>query len=162
MTARRRILRWGGWFSVGNAALLALVGLRYLWHYSPLEPAIGWTCAGVAYVGQLSALACIPFLLLAPVMLLFPRPRIVLPIAVLLGSVILSFLVLDSLIFADNRYHLSVLTFTLLAPETLAFLAFYFVVAIAIEAMLAQWIWKRVARPSRRRVGWWLAACLGG
>jgi uncharacterized protein len=162
VTIRRRILRWGGWFSVGNAGLFAIVGLRYLWHYSPLEPAIGWTYAGVAYVGQLSALACIPFLLLAPVMLLFPRPRIVLPIAVLLGSVILSFLVLDSLIFADNRYHLSVLTFTLLAPETLAFLAFYFVVAIAIEAMLAQWVWKRVARPSRRRVGWWLAVCLGG
>ena len=68
---------------------------------------------------------------------------------------------LDSLLFADNRYHISVLTFTLLAPETWAFLAFYFVVAVAIEAMLAFSIWKRVAGSSRRRVAWWLAACLG-
>jgi len=51
--------------------------------------------------------------------------------------------VLDSLIFADNRYHLSVLTFTLLAPETLAFLAFYFVVAVAIEVIDALGVQQR-------------------
>jgi uncharacterized protein len=161
VSARRRILRWGGWFSVGNAALLAFVGLRYLWYYSPLQPLIGWIYAGVAYVGHLSALAFIPFLLLVPVMLLIPRPRVVLPLAVLLSSAILSFLVLDSLVFADNRYHLSVLTFTLLAPETWAFLALYFLLAIAIEAMLALWVWKRVARPPKRQVGWRFAVVLG-
>jgi uncharacterized protein len=161
VTARGRILHWGGWFSVGNTALLAIVGLRYLWYYSPLEPSIGWTYAGVAYLGHLGALAFLPFLVLVPVTLIFPRPRTILPLTVLLASALLSFLVLDSLLFADNRYHLSVLTFTLLAPETWAFLAFYFVVAVAIEAMLALSIWKHAAGSPRHQVGWWLAACLG-
>jgi membrane-anchored protein YejM (alkaline phosphatase superfamily) len=161
VTARRRILRWGGWFSAANTALLAVVGLRYLWYYSPLEPSIGWIYAGVAYLGHLGALAYLPFLLLIPVTLLFPEPRTVLPLAVLLAGALLSFLVLDSLLFADNRYHLSVLTFTLLASETWAFLAFYFVVAVAIEALLALSIWKRVARSPGHQVGWWLAAGLG-
>ena len=31
-------------------------------------------------------------------------------------------MVLDSLVFAENRYHLNILTFTLLEPQTWAFL----------------------------------------
>jgi membrane-anchored protein YejM (alkaline phosphatase superfamily) len=40
MSARRRLCRWGSWFAVANAGLLAVVGLRYLWDYSPLEPLV--------------------------------------------------------------------------------------------------------------------------
>jgi membrane-anchored protein YejM (alkaline phosphatase superfamily) len=68
----------------------------------------------------------------------------------------LSLLVLDSLLFGDNRYHLSVLTFTLLAPHTWAFLAVYFAVGLAIEAMLALWIWNRTEQVPRRRIGRYL------
>ena len=56
MSARRRLLRWANWFAVVNAALVGIVGLRYLWYYSPLEPLVGWPYAVVAYVGHLSAL----------------------------------------------------------------------------------------------------------
>ena len=103
MTARRRLLRWGSWFAVANAVLLGVVGLRYLWYYSALSPSLAWVYAVLAYVGHLSALAYIPFLLLVPVIGLVPRPRLVLPLGVALASAGLSFLVLDSLVFADNR-----------------------------------------------------------
>ena len=147
MSPRRRLLRWVGWFAVVNAALLALVGLRYLWHYAALGRAVSWSYAIVAYVGHLSALAGIPLLLLlAPVVALLPRPRLVLPLGVVLGSAGVAFVLLDSLVFAENRYHLNVLTFTLLEPQTWAFLALYFFVALAIEAMLAAWVWRRTAR----------------
>src|SRR5260370_30371485 len=78
--------------------------------------------------------------------------------SVLLASIALSFLVLDSLVFAENRYHLSVLSFSLLAPQTWAFLGFYFLLALAIEAMLAGWVWKRTTTRPRRRLGRYLAA----
>jgi membrane-anchored protein YejM (alkaline phosphatase superfamily) len=35
---RRRLLRWGSWFAAANAALLGVVGLRYLWYYAALGP----------------------------------------------------------------------------------------------------------------------------
>src|SRR5260370_17422377 len=72
--------------------------------------------------------------------------------SVLLASIALSFLVLDSLVFAENRYHLSVLSFSLLAPQTWAFLGFYFLLALAIEAMLAGWVWKPTTTRPRRRL----------
>jgi membrane-anchored protein YejM (alkaline phosphatase superfamily) len=162
VSPRRRLLRWVGWFAVVNAALLALVGLRYLWHYAALGRAVSWSYALVAYVGHLSALACIPLLLLlVPVVALLPRPRLVLPLGVIVGSAGVAFVLLDSLVFAENRYHLDVLTFTLLEPQTWAFLALYLLVALAIEAMLAGWVWQRTARPPTRRIGWSVGLALG-
>jgi membrane-anchored protein YejM (alkaline phosphatase superfamily) len=158
--ARRRLLRWGSWFALANAALLALVGLRYLWYYVTLGPSVAWIYAGLAFVGQMAVLAYVPFLLLVPLVLLFPWPRLIAPVAVVLGTLVLSFLLLDSLLFADNRYHLSVLTFTLLAPSTWAFLAFYFLMGLAIEAMVALWLWKRTVSPPRRWRGRYIAAAI--
>jgi membrane-anchored protein YejM (alkaline phosphatase superfamily) len=163
VSPRRRLLRWVGWFVVANSALLGIVGLRYLWHYAALGRAVSWSYALVAYVGHLSALACIPLLLLlAPVVALIPRPRLVLPLGVVVGGAGVAFVLLDSLVFAENRYHLNVLTFTLLEPQTWAFLALYFLVALAIEAMLAGWVWQRTARPPTRRIGRYVALLLAG
>ena len=164
MSPRRRLLRWVGWFGVANAALLALIGLRYLWHYAALGRTVSWSYALVTYVGHLSVLACVPlFVLLVPIVGLLPRPRLVLPLGVVASGAGVAFLLLDSLVFAENRYHLNVLTFSILEPQTWAFLGFYFVVALAIEAMLAGWIWQWTARPPARRLGRWvglaLAAC---
>jgi membrane-anchored protein YejM (alkaline phosphatase superfamily) len=156
VSARRRLLRWGSWFAVLNAALLGAVGLRYLWYYSALQPSLAWIYAIAAFLGQITVLGYTPFLLLVPVIVLLPRPWVVLPLAVVLASAVLSFIVLDSLVFAENRYHVGVLTFLLLAPLTWAFLALYFLVGVAIEAMLALWVWKRSAVPPRRRIGWYL------
>src|SRR5262249_25091347 len=41
---RRRLFRWAGWFGLAHAALLGIVGLRYLWYYRPVAPA-GWAYA---------------------------------------------------------------------------------------------------------------------
>ena len=86
--SRRRLLRWASWFAVANAALLAIIGLRYLWLYVRLSPSVAWGYAVVAYVGHMSALAYLPCLLvLMPVILLSPRPRLVVPLGVALGGV---------------------------------------------------------------------------
>ena len=162
MSARRRLLRYGSRFALLNAAALAIVGLRYLWLYAP-EPRLAWGYVLLAYIGHLSALVYVPFLvLLVPLSLLFPRPRLVLPLGVLLASTGLSLLLLDSLIFAENRSHLTLLTLGLLEPQTWMFFAFYWLLFVAIEAMLAIWVWRRSAGPPKRRVGWYLALGLGG
>ena len=66
MAARRRLLRWGSWFAFLNAGLLALVGARYLWYYLSLGPSPGWIYAVLAFVGQMSLLGFLLFLLLVP------------------------------------------------------------------------------------------------
>src|SRR5262250_1366611 len=161
MSARRRLLRWATDLANDNTALFAIVGLRYLWYYSPLAPLQGWAYAGLAFVGHLSALAYAPLVLLVPVMLLIPWPRLILPLAVSLASLLLSFLLLDSLVFAENRYHLGFLTFSMLSPQTRTFLVLYVVLGAVVEGMVALWVWRRIARHPARRMEWYAPLALG-
>jgi uncharacterized protein len=152
-SARRRLLRWAHRFAATNVALLMIIGVGYLWRYSPVGVA-GWTYAAAAYLGHLAVLAYVPLVLvLIPVAMLIPRPRIVMSLGVLLTAAGLSVAVLDSLLFVQNRYHLSVVTFTLLDPQTFVFLGLYFVVGAAIEGMLAVRIWERAVLAPRGRIG---------
>ena len=157
MTPWRRLGRWAGWFALVNAALLALIGLRYLWQYSRLAPSTGWLYAVVAFLGHMGALACVPLLLLLPVMLLIPKPRVVVPLAVLLAGTVAGLLALDASVFAESRSHLNVLTFAMAEPQTWMLLVVYFALGLLIEAALARWVWTRTAVPSPRHVGRYLA-----
>ena len=67
MSARLRLLRWANCFALVNAAVLAVIGLLYLWYYSALSPSVSWGYALVAYLGQLAVFAYAPVLLLFPV-----------------------------------------------------------------------------------------------
>jgi uncharacterized protein len=163
MTSRRRLLRWVLWFAAVHAGLLALIGLRYFWLYVRLSPTVAWVYAPIAFLGHISALAYLPILLLiVPLALLLPWPRLVVPLGVGLAAAATSFLVLDSLVFAENHYHLGILTATLLAPQTWVFLAIYFVLGLAIEGMLARTVWRLTAAASSWRVGRYLALGLVG
>jgi membrane-anchored protein YejM (alkaline phosphatase superfamily) len=162
MTPRRRLCRWAGWFALVNAALLALIGLRYLWYYSRLAPATGWIYALIAFLGHMGALAALLLLLLLPLILLIPRPQVIVPLASVLGGAGASLLLLDTSVFAENRYHLDVLTLAMFEPRSWAALALYFLLGLGIEAMLARWAWRRTALPAKRRVGAYLALALAG
>ncbi len=163
MSPRRRLLRWLGWFALMNAALLGIIGLRYLWLYAALGRTVSWSYALIAYIGHMSALACVPLLvLLVPVVTVVPRPRLVLPLGVVVASVGVAFVVLDSLLFAENRYHLNVLTLSLLEPQTWAFMVVYVVVALVIESMLAGWGWQRTRSLGTFRIERYLAIGLAG
>jgi membrane-anchored protein YejM (alkaline phosphatase superfamily) len=83
------------------------------------------------------------------------------PLGVVLGGIGAGLLLLDSLVFAENRYHLNALTIMLLAPPTWGFLGLYVVVGVAIEGMLAGWVWQRTALAPGRRIGRYLALGLG-
>src|SRR4029450_1779022 len=162
VSSRRRLLRWAGWFAVANAGPLAIIGLRYLWLYVRLSPSGAWSYALLAYVGHVSALAYLPCLLvLVPVILLSPWPRLVMPLGVAMGSIGGGVLLLGSPVFSEDTEHTHRPAFMLLAPETWGFLGFYIVVGVAIEGMLAGWVWQRTARPPARRMGRYLALGLG-
>jgi membrane-anchored protein YejM (alkaline phosphatase superfamily) len=160
MTAspRRRLLRWGSWFSVVNAALMAVIGLRYL----PYASATAWWYVLVATLGHWAALAYIPFVaVLVPLILIAPRRRLVIGAGVTIAAAGLSLLLLDSLVFAENRHHLNPLTLSLLAPPTWRFAAVYLLVFLVIDAVIGVSLWRRCARPVWPPLGRYLAGALG-
>jgi uncharacterized protein len=160
-SVRRRLLRWAHRFAAANVGVLLVIGVGYLWRYSPVGIA-GWTYSAIAYLGHLAVLAYVPLVIvLVPVAMLI-RPRVVLSLGVLLTATGMSVALLDSLFFLQNRYHLSVVTFALLDPQTFAFLGLYVVVGAVLEGMLASRIWQRSALPAGSRIGVYAALGLAG
>ena len=158
---RRTLLRWLGWFGAANAGLFAIVALRYLWIYDFPNDWLGNLYVILAFVGQFAVLACVPmFILLAPLVLLVPSRRIVMPLGVLLMAVGLSLLFLDTNVFAEHRFHLSALTAALFETTTWVLTGILFVIFIVFESILAGIIWRRFATAPESRGGWWLAGAL--
>lgn len=160
---RRAMLRFSGWFALANAALFLLLGLRYLWHYPFSADPLGILYLVLAFIGHFVSLAVLPAgLVVVPLALAWPRRSVVLPVAVLLATLSLAALVMDSSVFAEQRYHLTPLIVMLFERGTWAFIAVITLTALAFESLLAGYVWRWVAaQPVRGGRGLALLLFLG-
>lgn len=153
---RRELYRWAGWFGAVNAGLYLLVALRYLPAWSWPDAALATVYVPLAMLGQMGLLAiALPFLVLGPLIAAWPARRLVMPVAVLLGAAGLVLLVLDTNLFVERRFHLSLFTVVLFETSTWVFTGIVFLIALAFESMLAgslrRWLAGR-PRPAGGRV----------
>jgi membrane-anchored protein YejM (alkaline phosphatase superfamily) len=156
MNSRAQLLRFTGWFAAANTVFFALVGLRYLYIYQFPPDWIGALYVGLAFTGQFAVLACVPlFVILTPIVLLYPRRQVVMLAGVLVASIGLSLLLLDTNVFAQYRFHLTRLTMELFEVTTWVFTAVMFVILLFFQSMAAGIIWRNfVLRPALVRGGW--------
>ncbi|MFQ5995262.1 MAG: DUF3413 domain-containing protein [Acidiferrobacterales bacterium] len=155
---RRGLLRWASWFAIINGLIMALIGLRYLGHYPLPDEGLARLYSLIAYLGHFAFLAYLPFLLiLLPLALLIPKRGLITAIAVVTASCGITLLLLDTLVFAENRFHLNTLTITILGWKTWGFGILYFVTILIFETLLAKWTWQLFGKPARRRLGIYVA-----
>jgi membrane-anchored protein YejM (alkaline phosphatase superfamily) len=148
---RGALFRWMGWFAAANALVCSLVGLRYLAFYGFPSDALGLVYTVLAYAGQfalLSALSIFP--LGAPLILIWPRRALVLGAAALAAAVLVTVLVLDANVFAQQRYHLTVLTAVLFEASTWILVGLIGVAAVLFELLLAGVLWTWVQAAASR------------
>ena len=119
---RKVLVRWSGCFFTFVSLIFIILGLRYLFLYSLPKGPLGffYTCA--AFISQFALLGYIPWLIiLLPLSVLIPVRKLILPLSVIIASCALSILLLDSLVFADNRFHFNSLTIKILGFKTWGF-----------------------------------------
>jgi len=164
---RRELLRWLGWFTLANIVLAALIGLRYLFIYRFPADAAGITYALLAFVGQFAVLGFVAvFLPLVLLVVLWPRFTVVRIAAAGCGALLLALLVLDTGVFVEYRFHLSLLTAALFAWTTWLGFAVQLLIFALFQWLLAGRIlgWVR-AHPAGLRggaVALLLVACWSG
>lgn len=152
---RGLLLRWLAWFAAANALVLCLASLRYLGSANPaaLAPLTGIYLAG-AYLSHLALLAALPlFLVLTPVIVLWPRRLPVLGLGVILMALLIAGLTLDSLVWNQSRFHLNLLTVRILGTSSWIFTSVMFLIALLFESLLARSVWRWVST-ARSRQGW--------
>lgn len=159
-STRRSLLRWASWFFIINAGVMALVGMRYLADLPWPDSTLALVYTITAYLGHFALLGYLPFVLVVlPLTLLLPLPRLIRGTAVVLAAVTLALVLLDTLVFAQNRFHLNALTISILGPKTWGFGAIYAVIFIVMEIFLAHLTWRGIGK-RRRRGGVLLAVVL--
>ena len=159
--SRRLLFRWAGWFAVANVAVLSLVSLRYLSGLGAHQPGIVWLYLltnFIAHHGLIALMVVMP--LLTPVILVYPRKRVVLSLGVLAISLAIAMLTLDSLVFSQSRFHLNLFTIRILGSSSWFFCAVMLLIGLMFEAMLAGSVWRWVSA-SKQRKGLFMGSMLG-
>ncbi len=160
---RKQLLRWLGWFAMANAIVFGLISLRYLGGGSVAMTPLAWVYLVTIYVSHHSWLAVLPLVLLAgPLIIIWPSLRWVKVLAVLIMSVMIAVIMLDSLLWSQSRFHINILTLKILGSSSLIFAGVMFAIAVLFETLLAGRVWSWVqSQPARhgRLLGVILATC---
>lgn len=158
---RARLLRWWGWLLIAMLAALLLVTTRY---FSVVEfdarPA-SLLFRATMLVAHFTTVATISLLPALIGILLWPRPRIMIPLGVLCGAATVAALLIDTQVYQLYRFHINAGVLNLLfggaARETFVFSGPMYAQAVLIAATIlagfslaAGWLWRRVAAPMRR------------
>ncbi len=143
---RTALFRWLGWFAMANAVLLGVISLLYMAGAEPGREPLAWVYLLTIYFSHHALLALLPLLLVvAPVIALVPRRRLVFVAAILVLACMVAVMTLDSLLWSQSRFHLNLLTAQILGAQSWIFAAVMFVIALGFESILAGAIWRWLA-----------------
>lgn len=158
---RHRLLRWWGGLLLTTLVLLLLVSLRY---FEVLD--LDGRLASLLFrasmlVGHFSTLAAVALLPALVLLVLWPRPRLVIPLGVLLGAATVALVLIDTQIFQLYRFHINAGVLNLLfggaAAETFVFSAAMYAQAgliaaaiLAVFGIASGWFWRRLANTPER------------
>jgi len=159
--SRGTLLRWVGWFGLLNGGLFALVGTRYLFAYTWSDDLLANLYIALTTLSQFALLGTLPLFLLAlPLVLVFPKRRLISALGILYGALGLTLMVLDTQIFEQYRYHMSALTVAIFETSTWVLAAVTFLSVLGFEFMLAGIVWRKVIADKSGRPGVWIAMLL--
>jgi membrane-anchored protein YejM (alkaline phosphatase superfamily) len=151
---RNLLFRWMGWFALANAIVLAVVGLRYFQGFSAGGTALSWIYLLLVYPAHHVLLAVLPlFLLVAPLVWLRPSRKFATTLAVILFALMIAIITLDSLLWAQSRFHLNGLTVQILGWSSWVFVGVILLIALFFESLLAGWVWQWVKGKNGRKGG---------
>jgi len=149
--SRKTLFRFAGWFALANAVVFGLVSLRYLGTGLPGVTPLSTVYLVTVYIGHHVLLTVVPLLLLAtPLILVWPRRRVLSVAGAVLFALLLALIVLDSLLWSQSRFHINALTLRILGWQSWVFVGFIFLIGLFFESMLARGTWNFVLAPKRR------------
>jgi membrane-anchored protein YejM (alkaline phosphatase superfamily) len=148
---RAQLARFLGWFTLANAALAALVGLRSLALYEFPSAPLALVYTACAYVGHYATLALLGLLPAWLVWLAWPRWGAVRAVACVAAALLLAVLVVDGNVFAAQRYHLTPLAVAIFAPATWIVSAVIALTALVFQLLLSGTVGRFVTAGGQRR-----------
>src|SRR5688572_7228102 len=159
---RDRLLRWWGWLLLTTLSLLLLVAIRYFEVIDLDARPASLLFRAIMLVAHFTTLATISLLPVLVGILLWPRPRIIIPLGVVCAATAVAVLMIDTQVYQLYRFHINAGVLNLLfggaARETFVFSAPMYALAaliaatlIGVFALASGWFWRYVSTPPRHR-----------
>ena len=159
---RKRLLRWWGWLLLTTLLLLLLVASRYFEVVDLDAQPLSLIFRGAMLVAHFTTVAACSLLLVLVALLLWPRPRVVIPLGAFFAAAAVTALLIDTQVYQLYRFHINAGVLNLLfggaARETFVFSAPMYALAALIVAMIlgvvalaSGWFWRYVSVPPRHR-----------
>jgi membrane-anchored protein YejM (alkaline phosphatase superfamily) len=161
-STRHRLLRWWGWLLSSTLLLLVLVSSRYFSVVELDARLLSLMFRGVMLIAHFTALAAVWLMPVLVVILVWPRPRIVIPFGVLSAATLVVAALIDTQIYQLYRFHINAGVMNLLlggaARETFVFSAeMYAQVLLIVGTVMAvlggvgAWLWRHIDSLSQWR-----------
>lgn len=114
-TTKKIYFNWIFWFFIGNALLLWGIGIHYLAVILPFHLSVSsfanqlLACLFLfsAFFGQLGLFACIAAIIPILLVILCPKKKLILPVSVSIGFLIVYLLSVDTFVFGQYHFHLN-------------------------------------------------------
>lgn len=160
LTQRLPLLRWIGWFYLGNAVIFWLLGSSYFHGITPLSinlithlnEVLVWFYLMTTLIGYFALLAFLPSLMPLTILLICNKKTIISYCAIICASIAMLILIVDMAVYNQYHFHLNsiilnmvfsrdmsqIFDFTVLEKSLLVLLV---ISIIVIESLFAQWLW---------------------
>ncbi|ABG41886.1 membrane-associated hydrolase of alkaline phosphatase superfamily [Paraglaciecola sp. T6c] len=167
-TPRRKLVTqlvtWGHWFALSNMILAIAIASVYIFSSPAPETPLGITYLLTNWISHIGFLTFFGFIILIlPLCYLVPNARTVKVVSAVLAAVALAMLGFDALLYNKYGVHLSFSTAEMLRSEAntsmslfgwqrWAFFFLIFIFWLSAQLVIANALWKRVARLQKRKL----------
>lgn len=167
-TPRRKLVtqlvNWGHWFALINMLLAIAIATIYIFNSPAPETLLGVTYLFTNWISHIGFLTFFGFIIfILPLCYLVPSARTVKGVSALLAAIALACLALDALLYNKYGVHLSLGSAQLIRNEAnnaisgfgwqkWGFFLLVFVFWFSTQLIIANAIWKRIARLQKRKL----------
>ena len=111
---RVALIRWTAWILAFNSVILMLVSLNFLKSMTFPDATLAKIFLVLAYTGHFISLSFYLFPVIALCILAYPKRGFVFAVSMCVETVLILFVIIDSLVFAQYRFHLNGMIWNLL------------------------------------------------
>ncbi|OOE99210.1 DUF3413 domain-containing protein [Salinivibrio sp. IB643] len=156
-----QLISWGHWFSFFNIIAAMLLGTRYISQSGWPDTLLGQSYLIFNWVGHFGFLVfALYILIIFPASFIIPSQRLMRLFAVIVATVGMMLLLLDIYAYQTLHLHLNPLVWELLLSgektDMNAHWQYLFIagpVIFILELVMAEWVWRKLRKLTRKRVG---------
>jgi len=156
-----RLVNWAHWFTFFNLIIVSLISLRYIKYAGLSDSGLGIGYQFTSLIGHFSFVTAMVFgLLFFPLAFIIPWQRIYRAVAIVISTIAITFLIVDTQIFKLYEFHLNPLIWQFLQRpeqvEQIYSINLHYIsvpIILVIEFVISFYVWRKGRQLQAKAIG---------